>query len=161
MTAWRRRVTFPRRNNLHPLQANLKASPRDRDPVHLAGLSASILPLLAIHLLKKSCCARPEPFALPAAGLPGSRGGNCFAISVLHFRASSAVTADAELVATPSATHVTASTMNVDFSFLTMFILPLTGAMRCLFSSPYQGIVVKMPEHATGEKTVFDAPGLV
>ncbi|MET4024427.1 hypothetical protein ABIC10_009578 [Bradyrhizobium sp. S3.2.12] len=56
---------------------------------------SSILPSLATHLLKKACWSRPLPFVLPAAGLPDSRGGNCLAMSALHFRATSAVTANA------------------------------------------------------------------
>ena len=54
-----------------------------------------MLPLLATHLLKKARWSAPEPLALPAAGLPGSRGGNCLAMSALHFFATSTDIAEA------------------------------------------------------------------
>jgi hypothetical protein len=52
-----------------------------------------MLPPLATHFLKNSVWSRHEPLALPAAGLPITRGGNCFSRRIWHFFATSAVMA--------------------------------------------------------------------
>src|SRR4051812_32670610 len=68
-----------------------------------------MLPLLATHLLKKVRWSAPEPLALPAAGLPGSRGGNSLAMSALHFFATSTDIAEARSGAATSAAPINAS----------------------------------------------------
>jgi hypothetical protein len=91
---------------------------------HLACVS-SMLPLLATHLLKYARWSRPDPLALPAAGFPGSRGGNCLAVSALHFLATSAVIAEADPGSEPSAKHVSANNMHPDLKCVNMTLLSL------------------------------------
>src|SRR6476660_10478466 len=93
---------------------------------HLACVS-SMLPLLATHLLKYARWSRPDPLALPAAGFPGSRGGNCLAVSALHFLATSAVIAEADPGSEPSARHVSASSAHPDLKCLNMTLLSLAA----------------------------------
>jgi hypothetical protein len=73
-----------------------------------AGRNHLMLPLFSMHLLKKSRWAGPVPLELPAAGLPGTRGGNAFVVSAWHFFASSTVMAAAELVNGPVAKQINA-----------------------------------------------------
>src|SRR5689334_19010034 len=58
-------------------------------------VSAAFFSFSVTHLLKNARSSAPDPFALPAAGLPIDRGGNCFAFDALHFLAISAVRANA------------------------------------------------------------------
>jgi hypothetical protein len=94
---------------------------------HLA-LSPSTLPPFATHLLKYARWSLPDPLALPAAGFPGSRGGNCLAVRTLHFLASSAVIAEARSGTQPSTMQVSASSVRPDAKLPNMTPLPLLAA---------------------------------
>src|ERR1700755_2591047 len=99
---------------------------------YFAFLSApsSILPPLATHLLKYSLCCTPDPFALPAAGLPASRGGNAFARSALHFFAASRVMADAPFGANAAANNTNAKPVVLDFDGTNMADSPFANAQE-------------------------------
>jgi hypothetical protein len=94
---------------------------------HLA-LSSSTLPPFATHFLKYARWSLPDPLALPAAGFPGSRGGNCLAVRTLHFLASSAVIAEARSGTQPSTMQVSASSVRPDAKLPNMTPLPLLAA---------------------------------
>src|SRR6476660_4404713 len=100
---------------------------------HLACVS-SMLPLLATHLLKYARWSRPDPLALPAAGFPGSRGGNCLAVRALHFLATSAVIAQARSGTEPNTMQPSAVIAHPNFSLPNMISLPLLVAT--LWSTP-------------------------
>src|SRR5258705_1303973 len=68
--------------------------------------------------------------ALPAAGFPGSRGGNCLAVKALHFLASSAVIAEARSGTEPSAVQASANSTHRDFHFADM--TPFIAANRSI-----------------------------
>jgi hypothetical protein len=63
-------------------------------PPLLARVIANIAPVRDTPL-KKGLLLWLVPFALPAAGLPVTRGGYVLAVKAEHFLATSAVTADA------------------------------------------------------------------
>jgi hypothetical protein len=54
----------------------------------------------------------PDPFALPAAGFPITRGGNASRVSAPHFLASSTVMAEALFVIDPAVTKSNAAGMS-------------------------------------------------
>jgi hypothetical protein len=87
-----------------------------------------MLPPFATHLLKKLLMDGAVPFALPAAGLPGTRGGYALLARISHFFATSAVTADALLLIDPAATQTNAPNVLPVFRMSSMTYLTM---VRC------------------------------
>ena len=60
------------------------------------------------------------PFELPAAGLPGSRGGKAFSSSELHFLATSTEIAEASVDANPAVASGSANRATLDIDLINM-----------------------------------------
>ena len=113
-------------------------------------VSSSTFPPFATHLLKNSYWDLPDPFALPAAGLPGKRGGNCLAVIALHFLATSAVTAQARSIVQPLATAKSATKEYLNLTPVRiLFLIELKLSVR---------VTVPLRQYAeilAGEKVMF------
>jgi hypothetical protein len=81
-------------------------------------------------------------------------------VSALHFRAISAVIADAESVTKPSAMQTNASNTHPDFNLANMSSFSLPAANDTLPSASITGHCSQNAQFGTGEKSVFRAHGL-
>jgi hypothetical protein len=110
LTALRLNITLPLRAKMFA-ESELPWLDLTRATIHnvIRHIWSNNDPLASVTARADWLVANPEPFALPAAGLPTSRGGNAFEVKASHFRATSTVTADVTFVCASIAAQTSTS----------------------------------------------------